>query len=272
MAIFVILRPIWAKAAQPIDRKGKRTPSSEGTMNRRLTAQLLFLVMVGAFCLPQASNAQAPATPGTAVKQAPGTTAKPAPPAPTQKADPKKQAPAKGPAAKPVVPPQPPPPPPPGYVIGPDDVLSIIYWREKDVSADVVVRPDGMISLPLLNDVMVNGLTPDQARDKLTEAAKKFFEDPSVTVVVKEINSRKVFITGEVGKPGPYALTAPTNVLQLISMAGGLREFAKQKDIKVIRVENGKTLTLPFNYKDVIKGKNLKQNIELRPGDTVIVP
>ena len=163
-------------------------------------------------------------------------------------------------------------PPPPGYVIGPDDVLQVLYWREKDMSAEVMVRPDGMISLPLLNDVKAAGLTPEQLRDAVNEAAKKFFEDPNVTIVIKTINSRKVFITGSVAKPGPYPLSAPTTVLQLISMAGGLTEFAKQKDIAVMRTENGKPVRFPFNYKDVAKGKNLKQNIELKPGDTVIVP
>lgn len=163
-------------------------------------------------------------------------------------------------------------PPPPGYVIGPEDVLNVQYWREANVSAEVTVRPDGMISLPLLNDVQATGLTPEQLRDRINELAKKYFEDPNVTVTVKTINSRKAFITGSVTRPGPYALTAPTTVLQLISMAGGLTEFARQKDIAVMRSENGKLVRYPFNYKDVAKGKNLKQNIELKPGDTVIVP
>ncbi len=162
--------------------------------------------------------------------------------------------------------------PPPGYLIGPDDVLQVLYWREKDLSAEVTVRPDGMISLPLLNDVQASGLTPDKLRDSVTEAAKRFVEDPSVTIVVKQINSRKVFITGEVAKPGPYPLTAPTTVLQLIAMAGGLSEFADSKNITIMRTENGRPVSLSFNYKDVTKRKNLKQNIELKPGDTVIVP
>jgi polysaccharide biosynthesis/export protein len=174
-------------------------------------------------------------------------------------------------APAPVVPATP-VPAPPGYVIGPDDVLQVLYWREKDVSAEVSVRPDGMISLPLLNDVVAAGLTPDQLHDKVNELAKKYFEDPSVTIVVKTINSRRVYITGSVNKPGTYPLTAPTTVLQLIAMAGGLTEFAKENDIAVMRTENGKPMRYPFKYKDVAKGKNLKQNIELKPGDTVIVP
>ena len=157
-------------------------------------------------------------------------------------------------------------------MIGPDDVLTVVFWRDKDMTTDVSVRPDGKISLPLLNDVQAAGLTPDQLREQITTAAAKFVEDPTVTVVVKEIKSRKVFITGQVGKPGPYLLSGPTTVLQLIAMAGGVLEYADSKNITVMRVENGHQLSLQFNYKDVTHRKNLKQNIELKPGDTVIVP
>ncbi len=162
--------------------------------------------------------------------------------------------------------------PPAGYVIGPEDQLSVMFWREKDLSADVVVRPDGLITLPLINDVMASGLTPEQLRATITTAANKFVEDPTVSIVVKAIYSRKVFITGQVGKPGPYPLGAPTTVLQLIATAGGLMEYAKKSEIVVLRSENGKQSTFPFNYEQVMKRKNLGQNIELRPGDTVIVP
>jgi polysaccharide export outer membrane protein len=162
--------------------------------------------------------------------------------------------------------------PPAGYVIGPDDQLSIVYWRDKDLSAEVVVRPDGLISLPLLNDVTAAGLTPEELRVVITKGASKFIEEPTVSVVVKAINSRKVFITGQVGKPGPYPLSGPTTVLQLISTAGGVAEYAKKSEIVILRNENGRQTTFPFNYNAVLKRKNLTQNIELRPGDTVIVP
>ena len=167
-----------------------------------------------------------------------------------------------------------PPPvtPPPDYVIGPDDLLSVVFWRDKEMSSDVAVRPDGKISLPLLNDVQAAGLTPPQLRDRLTEEAKNYIEDPNVTVVIRQINSRKVFVTGQVNKPGTYPLGGPTTVLQLIAMAGGLPEYAHTKKIRVMRTENGKTVSLKFNYDEVVEGKNLKQNIELKPGDTVIVP
>ena len=161
---------------------------------------------------------------------------------------------------------------PPGYVIGADDVLAIVFWKDKDMSADVAVRPDGRVTLPLVNDIDAAGKTPDELRKAITEAASRFVEDPTVSVVVKQINSRKVFITGLVSKPGVYPLTATTTVLQLISMAGGLSEFAHFKNIIINRVDNGRQVAVKFNYDDVRKGKNLKQNIELKPGDTIIVP
>lgn len=162
--------------------------------------------------------------------------------------------------------------PPADYVVGANDALDVVFWSEKDMSASVVVRPDGKISLPLLNDVDAAGLTPEQLRSRVTQLAGKFVEDPTVTVVVKAINSRKVFITGMVGRPGPYPLVEPTTVLQLISTAGGLQEYAKKENIRVIRQENGRTTTYRFNYKQVAEGKSLAQNIALKPGDTIIVP
>jgi polysaccharide export outer membrane protein len=161
---------------------------------------------------------------------------------------------------------------PPGYVIGADDELSIVFWKDKEMSADAQVRPDGRIALPLINEVQAAGLTPDQLREKITEESKKYMEDANVTVVVRQINSRKVFITGEINKPGTYPLTTPITVMQLIAMAGGLREYADAKKIVIMRTENGKPQRLPFNYKSIIEGKNLQQNIELKPGDTVVVP
>lgn len=162
--------------------------------------------------------------------------------------------------------------PPPGYVIGIDDVLAILFWREKDLSGDVTVRPDGKITLPLLNEIQAAGLTPEQLRQTITEGASRFIADPSVTVVIRQINSRKVFLVGQVQKPGPFPLTGPTTVLQLLSMAGGILDYADEKNIVIMRNENGREVALRFNYKEVLKGKNLKQNVELKPGDTVMVP
>jgi polysaccharide export outer membrane protein len=161
---------------------------------------------------------------------------------------------------------------PAGYVIGAEDVLSILFWRDKDMSADVVVRPDGKISLPLVNDVDAAGLTPDQLRERLTQVASKFIPDPSLAVVVKEIHSRKVFITGNVGKPGAYALSGDMNVVQLIALAGGLAEYADAKNIVVMRSGAGGQQSFKVNYKDVVKQKNVQQNISLKSGDTVIIP
>jgi len=158
------------------------------------------------------------------------------------------------------------------YVIGADDSLSIVFWRDKDMSADVVVRPDGKISLPLLNEVQAAGYTPEQLRSMLVEAASKYVEEPNATVVVKEIRSRKVFITGNVAKPASYLLTGDMNVMQLIAQAGGLLEYADSKSIVIMRTENGKQQHFQMNYNDVIKQKNVAQNINLKPGDTVVVP
>jgi polysaccharide export outer membrane protein len=162
--------------------------------------------------------------------------------------------------------------PPTDYIIGPDDALTIVFWREKDLSGDVVVRPDGKISLPLLNDVQASGLTPDQLREALVQSASRFVTDPSVTIMVKQINSRKVYVTGQVNKPGPFALTDNMTVLQMLALAGGLQEWADADHILVMRTEQGQTKSFKFNYKDVRKGKNLQQNILLKPGDTIVVP
>jgi polysaccharide export outer membrane protein len=163
-------------------------------------------------------------------------------------------------------------PVPSDYVIGPDDVLGIVFWRDADMTGDVTVRPDGMITLPLLQDVKAAGLTPDQLRVKIQEAATKFISDPNVTVTVRQINSRNVFITGEVTRPGPYPVSGQMTVLQLIAVAGGLNEYADRGHITIMRTENGKQTTFKFNYSDVSKGKNVTQNIVLTPGDTVVVP
>jgi polysaccharide export outer membrane protein len=161
---------------------------------------------------------------------------------------------------------------PAGYVIGPEDVLTILFWKDKEISGDVIVRPDGKISTPLLNDIQAAGLTPDELRLRLNEEASRYIEDPNATVVVKQINSRKVFITGEVEKPGPYALTGPMTVLQLIANAGGFKEYAKRDGILIMRTEAGRQVQLTFDYMAVVRGRKLQQNVELKPGDTVVVP
>jgi polysaccharide export outer membrane protein len=161
---------------------------------------------------------------------------------------------------------------PADYVIGPEDVLGVVFWRDQDMTGDVTVRPDGKVTLPLLGDVYAAGLTPEALRDEVQKAATKYLQDPSVVVVVRTINSRKVFITGEVGTPGAYPLTSPRNVMQLIALAGGLTEYADSKNITIMRLEQGTQRSFKFNYKDVAGGKKLEQNIQLKSGDTVVVP
>ena len=162
--------------------------------------------------------------------------------------------------------------PPGDYTIGSGDVLGIVFWREKDLTTDVTVRPDGKITLPLINEITAAGLRPDQLRTAITEQATNYLQDPAVTVIVKKINSRKVYITGMVEKPGTYDLIAPTTVIQFIAIAGGLKEFAHRKDIVIMRNEDGKSVTYPFNYEAIVKRTNQDQNIRLKPGDTVVVP
>ena len=160
---------------------------------------------------------------------------------------------------------------PKDYVIGVADVLSVVFWREKDLSAEVLVRPDGKISLPLLNDVPAAGLTPQQLAAAVQQAATKFVLDPGATVIVKEIRSRKVYVIGEVAKPGTFPLGSEMNVLQAIAEAGGFVEGANKGAIVIVRTESGKEHRYKFNYNDVVRGKNVQQNIRLAPGDTILV-
>lgn len=160
----------------------------------------------------------------------------------------------------------------PVYLIGPEDVLYIDVWKEQEISRQVVVRPDGKISLPLLNDVTAAGLTPMALEQDLTVRFRKFLEDPQVTVIVNAINSQQVFILGEVNRMGRYPLSPNMTVLQALSMSGGFTQFANLGDIYILRKENGKQIRMPFNYKDVVRGHHNAENIVLKPGDTIVVP
>ena len=159
----------------------------------------------------------------------------------------------------------------PDYVIGADDTLHISVWKEPELTETLPVRPDGKISMPLLNDVTAAGLTPLQLRDEITERLKKYIADPRVTVVVTGMNSRRVFATGEVLHTGPMTLLPHMTVLQALAQAG-FSQFANPKAIYLLRIENGKQQKIPFNYKEVVKGNHPEQNIELKPGDTIVVP
>lgn len=162
---------------------------------------------------------------------------------------------------------------PEDYVIGLEDILSVNVWKEPELSVkEVVVRPDGKISVPLVGDIQASGLTPMQLQERVSGRMKEYVAAPSVTIVVLRIGSRSVSIVGQVAKPGIYYLGAPMTVLELLARAGGIGPDAEEKKIAIVRTEGGKTVSYRFNYKDVSKGKHLEQNIELKNGDTVIVP
>jgi polysaccharide export outer membrane protein len=158
------------------------------------------------------------------------------------------------------------------FTIGPEDVLSITVWHEPDLTNRVTVRPDGKIGIPLLNDVQASGLTPKQLQEQITEGLKKFVSGPQVSVVVQEIHSQIVYITGAVARPGVYPLGRPLTVMEVLVRSGGLTEFAKSEEIQVLRKEGGKLRRLRFNYKQFAEGKNYQQDISLRSGDMIIVP
>jgi polysaccharide export outer membrane protein len=159
-----------------------------------------------------------------------------------------------------------------GYEIGPDDLLRIDVWKEAELSGTVTVRPDGRISMPLLNDVQAAGSTPMELAKTLSEKLKSYLADPYVTIEVVGMNSRRVFVVGEVNHSGEVVLVPEMTVLQALSAAGGLTPFAKQKKIYVLRGAEGRQAKLAFNYKEAIKAGVSEQNIRLQPGDTIVVP
>jgi len=158
------------------------------------------------------------------------------------------------------------------YEIGPQDMIDVAVWKEPELTRTVPVRPDGKISLPLLNDVQAAGLTPTQLAEQIKESLKKYVTDPQVTVIVTQINSQRIYILGEVSRAGAYPLLPDMTVLQGLSSAGGFTQFANLKKIYVLRTENGKQVKYPFNYKEVTNGKSPEQNIILKAGDTIMVP
>ena len=158
------------------------------------------------------------------------------------------------------------------YVIGSEDVLYIHVWKEETLSKTVSVRMDGKISMPLIDEIQAAGVTPLKLKEILTERLKEFVEIPTVTVIVMEANSFKVYISGQVKSAGVYRLRSETTLAQMISMAGGLGEWANKSKIIIIRKENGKEKRFTINYKKIVKGKDLNSNILLKSGDTIIVP
>lgn len=158
------------------------------------------------------------------------------------------------------------------YEIGPEDVLDISVWREKDLQREVLVRPDGWLTFPLVGNVEAAGKTPQQLENEIRQRLKKFIPEPVVTVTVKKIQGLKIFVIGRVGKPGEYMVGRYVDILQALTLAGGLTPFAKEDKIKVVRKKGGKEIIIPFDYSEVKKGKRLEQNITLRSGDVIVVP
>jgi polysaccharide biosynthesis/export protein len=158
------------------------------------------------------------------------------------------------------------------FVIGNDDVLAINVWKEPDISRSIPVRSDGKISLPLVGEVQAAGLTPLSLEKEIASRLKNYISEPEVTVMVQQVNSQKFNILGQVVKPGSYMVVNSLTVLDAIALAGGFRDFAKQKSIYVLRQGSAGESRLAFNYKEVSQGKNMSQNIKLQPGDTIIVP
>ena len=159
------------------------------------------------------------------------------------------------------------------FVIGADDVLAVSVWKEPDISRAVPVRSDGKISLPLVGELQASGQTPRQLEQEITKKLQSYISEPEVTVIVQQIKSQRFNILGQVTRPGSYLLTNPMTDLDALALAGGFRDFAKQKSIYVLRQSpDGSQTRIPFNYKDVIKGKNSDQNVKLEPRDTVVVP
>jgi len=157
------------------------------------------------------------------------------------------------------------------YIIGVDDVLHISVWKEPELTSTLPVRTDGMISLPLVNDVQAAGLSPMQLAASLTDKLKKYVDEPRVTVAVEQMNHQRVYVIGEVLRHGPIALTRDMTVLQVLATCG-LTQFANSKKIYVLRSVNGSQQKLPVNYKRLLKGQAMNQDITLKEGDTVIVP
>jgi polysaccharide export outer membrane protein len=160
---------------------------------------------------------------------------------------------------------------PSDYVVGAEDMLDIVFWTAKEMSHQVLVRPDGKISLPLIGDIQAAGLTPEQLTVSLKKAAEQFVHDGNATVIVTEIHSRKIYVVGEVSKPGAVTLGSEMTVLQAVGEAGGFLEGAKKGDVTIVRNDPSGERRFKFNYNDVLRGKNIRQNIKLLPGDTILV-
>ena len=164
------------------------------------------------------------------------------------------------------------PPPSAQYTIGPEDVIRVDVWKEPELSVSVPVRTDGKISLPLIHDVHVVGMTPIQLKENITKKLSKYIDNPTVSVIVEEINSLKIFVDGNVNQPGVYDVKREVNVLQAISMAGGFNEWANKRKIKIFRRQGGVEQVITVNYNKIMSGEHPELNIPLYPGDSIVVP
>lgn len=158
------------------------------------------------------------------------------------------------------------------YQIGPGDVLQIFVWKEPELTKDVTVRLDGRVTVPLLGDTEAAGRTPQQLAEELAKSLGKFLESPRVTVGVNQANSTRFYVVGQVGKPGEFPLSGRTTVLQALALAGGFKDFAKTDSVIIIRQDRSGQNVIPVNYKKLEEGKDISQNVLLRPGDTIVVP
>jgi len=158
------------------------------------------------------------------------------------------------------------------YLLGPEDTLEISVWKEPDLTKQLVVRPDGKITYPLIGEVQAAGRTVKQLQEEILKRLEKYVTDAHVTVILLKAQNYKIYVTGKVSKPGDFVIGKPVNVMQAISMAGGLTPFASPGSIMVLRSMGGKEEVFPFNYKEVVKGQFLEQNRTLLPGDVVVVP
>lgn len=158
------------------------------------------------------------------------------------------------------------------YRIQPGDVLMVSVWKEEALMAEVLVRPDGGLSFPLVGDVRASGRTVDELRTLVDERLSKFIPDPSVTIAVKQIGGNRIYVLGKVNRPGEFSFSQSIDVMQALSLAGGATSFAALDDIRILRREQGKQTAHRFRYSDVERGRNLEQNILLKSGDTVVVP
>ena len=159
-----------------------------------------------------------------------------------------------------------------GYSIGPEDILEISVWKEEGLQSEVLVRPDGKISFPLVGDIQAEGKTPEQLRHEIAGWLRKYIPDPVVTVLVKKIAAYKIYVLGQINKPGQYTVGIYLDVMQALALAGGLNAYAAENDIRILRRQGDKEIVIPFEYSEVKKGRNLGQNIILKTGDVVVVP